>query len=1202
MRPGWLAVMPISHISPHTERARAVRRPGTVVGAAATLALVLTGLSTPPTPSAQAAPGTQAAPGESWYPQQLDSWSTITQRTTTAPESVTNGVTYESESIASIDGNVPIHVVTADTRDDNVRIGAVVSNDSVVDPENETVSSMANRTGAVAGINGGYFDFNASGQADHGEIVDGEIWKSPTANHEGTVSVLRDGTVVYGKQEFSGTVAVEGGPSRALTSVNRLDDARGDGITKITPRLGDVARTWFGGTRVIALGTSDDDGATITITDVTVADSISGEHYGLIGGDAGSAGGRWIQENVEAGTVLTTAQQISPNNDIEQLIQGPGRILKDGAVFDDPINQMPSGLHPESAVGSTADGELVMAAFDGQKTADVALGVGWEQVASYLRSLGVTDAVLLDGGGSTDMVVRRPGDTDASVVNTPSDLAERPVANGLFVYSTATEPGPATDVSVNGDEALSTAAGVVSQVDAFATDAAGNPSADDVQVTVRPSGLGTWEDGRFTGGSSGSGVLLVRSGRVVEPLKVTVSAELNDVSISPARQGLPNGGTQRFTVRGTGRTGPAVTVEPDSVEWQLDRTDLGTIDPATGVFTAADSGNGEVTVTASAGGRTGTATLSIGSVIEPLITADSAADWRLRAEGGATTVPADRLAETTDVPPGSDQERALQVEYAFPDDPSQHRVRLGPNNGAGVQVHLNELGQKPQDAYFTFKIDSPTPQQSWIVLNVADAEGNLLGLWTALSSDDYNRWNTMSKSINRGVFTSYPLTIQDISLVGQFATGADQGTFTFAGMDVSYDVGTPSQETPYEPINPNNPSWLQYVQDASEFKPGGQTFVLGDDGHLVASNPTSASAINVRDMVRRTKGETYQTASGQTVAPLPEEARPEVAVSLGDISDTGLPEDLAFAKAVWEQFDVPLWDVVGNHEISQGAYPQNENFYDVFGQDTHFSFVQGDATFIGLDNSSGSIVNSDPFQVPAEPQYPWLVEQLDEADTPVVFVGLHWPAYDHAPSKTNQFTSRWEAEQFLQIIQNYRLAHPEKHVVVMYGHSRGFANQLTDPQGNPADATTGIPQFTIADIGTQPYVAPDRGGFFHFALFHVNADGTVQYTVEPMLQSVTIDQGTAGDDAAAPRTDTLVAGETKQFTATAVNTGGSDISNPPTMPVADPMSHVWASSDEQVATIDPVTGEVTAVRPGTTTISVTTGGITSSLELTVTQP
>jgi exopolysaccharide biosynthesis protein len=1159
----------------------------------AALAIVLAGWSTPLASMAS------TTPNNSWLPQQLDSWSTITQRTTTTPVPVTNGVTYSSGSIASIDGNVPIHVVTADTRNANVRLGTAVSNDVVVDPKNETVSSMANRTGAVAGINGGYFQVNASGQANDGEIVDGEIWKSPTPNHEGTVSVLRNGSVVYGKQEFSGTVTVEGETNRPLTSVNRLADATGEGITQVTPRLGDVSSTWFGGTHVMALGTSDDNGATIRITSVTTGDSISSQNYGLVGGDAASASGQWLQQNVKVGTVVTTTHRISPNNDIQQMIQGPGRIVKEGAVFQDPVNQLPSGLHPESVIGSTAGGRVIMAALDGQKTADVALGVSWQQVASYMLSLGVKDAVLLDGGGSTDMVVRQPGDTQASVVNTPSDLAERPVANGLFVYSAETAAGPATKASINGGAALSTAAGVVSKVRAFATDAAGNPSSDQVQVSVKPSSLGTWANGMFTAGSAGSGTLTVRAGRAVARVKLTVSAAFDQLSISPAPLGLANGAAQKFTAQGTNGTHPAVMVEPGSVSWQLDRSDLGAIDPGTGVFTAASSGTGEVHITAAAGGRTATAVLSVGSVIRPLITADSAADWQMRAEGGATTVPADHFAETTDVPPGSSQSRALQVQYSFPNDPNQHRVRVSPNNGAGVKADKNELGQVPQDVYFSFKVDSAAPQQSWIVLNVSDAAGHVLGLWTALQPSDYNHWNEMSKSVNRGVFTSYPLTIQDISLVGQFATGANEGTFTFAGMRVGYAVGNPTQTATYTPINPDNPSWLSYTQDPADFRPGGQTFILGDDGHLVAANPGSTSATNIADMVKRTKGESYQTASGQAVAPLPKHARPDVAVSLGDISDTGKPEDLAFAKSQWEQFNVPLYDVVGNHESSQGVFPEKTNFFDAFQQNTHFSFTRGAATFIGLDNSSGSIVGSDPNQQPTEAQYPWFVQQLSAATTPVVFVGVHMPAYDPSPSKTSQFSNRWEAQQFLQIIQDYRLSHPHKHVVVMYGHSRGFADQLTDPQGNPADARTGIPQFTIADIGTPPYVAADRGGFFHFALFHVNKDGTVQYTVEPMLQSMTIDQGTAGADAAAPRTDTLVAGQVKQYTATAVNTSGSDISNPPTMPVADPLSHVWASSDKKVATIDPVTGSVTAVAAGTTTISVTTGGITSSLELSV---
>lgn len=1183
----------------HSLLARRSRR---AAAAIATLALLTGG--------ALAAPlaATAAAPGPEWMPEQLDAWKTITTHERSDDVAVTNGVEHREETIEAVDGRVPINVVTADTGDDNVRVGAQVANDNVLSPENETVSSMAERTGAVAGVNGGYFQINASGQANDGEIVDGEIWKSPTADHEGTIAVRKDGSVVYGPQDFSGSLSVERtSETRELTSVNTLDDAADEGITALTPRLSDVDESWFGGTHMVALGHSEDGGETVTIDEVGPLDSLEGSHYGFVGGDESSKSGAWIAENLEEGDTVSVEAEVSPDDDIAQLIQGPGRILADGEVFDDPAHQMPKDRHPETAVGSTADGELVMVTLDGQKTADVAIGVGWKQVATYLQSLGVTDAVLLDGGGSTEMVVRQPGDTEASVANTPSDKGERPVANGLFVYSEAAEAGAASDVSLHDGEEISTAAGATTLAPAFATDAAGNPAADAVEVTAEPAELGTWEDGSFTAGSPGTGRLVARSGDATASVPLTVTDSFDSFSVSPDRTSLANGETEEFTV--TGRTGdaPAVTLDPAAVEWDVSPGDLGEMEQETGVFTAAGSGGGQATLTATVGGSSASADVAVGEVVEPLIAADTAADWKLSAEAGAKTTPADRAKETTDVPPSSSQSTALTVDYAMPKNSDQHRIRFSPNNGEGVKAGKNKAGQVPENLRFRFKVESESQRQSWIVLNVADAEGHTLGLWTELKASDYNKWTELSKSIHRGVFTSYPLTIQNISYVSSDGTTAAKGKFTLGGMSVTYPAETAGADDEYTPIDPDNPEWLQHEQSAADFQPGGHTFVIGDDGHLVADDPGSTSAKNIETMVARSKGEKTTTSSGQTVEPLPDQARPDTALSLGDISDTGEIEDLEFAKQQWEKFDVPLYDVVGNHEISQGAVPQNTNFYDVFGQDTHYGFQNDQTTFIALDNSTGSVLTSDANQVPEEEQYPWFAEQLDQASTPVVVVGIHMPAYDPSPSKSSEFSDRWEAQQFLQLIQNYRLSHPDKHVLVMYGHMRAFANQLIDPEGQPADAETGIPQFVIGDIGMPPYMAADEGGFYHFGLFHINDDGTVQYTVEPMLQSVTIDQGAGASSAeakaspaAAKKGETLAVGKTRQFTATAVNDAGDNTKSPPRMPVADPMSHTWASSDESVATIDSVSGEVTAVAEGTTTVSVTTGGITDTVELAVT--
>ena len=63
---------------------------------------------------------------------------------------------------------------------------------------------------------------------------------------------------------------------------------------------------------------------------------------------------------------------------------------------------------------------------DGRSTD--ALGLSIPESAAVARALGLRDAVNLDGGGSTTMVV------DGEVINNPSDAAgERPVGDALLI-------------------------------------------------------------------------------------------------------------------------------------------------------------------------------------------------------------------------------------------------------------------------------------------------------------------------------------------------------------------------------------------------------------------------------------------------------------------------------------------------------------------------------------------------------------------------------------------------------------------------------------------------------------------------------------------------------------------------------------------------------------------------------------------------
>jgi hypothetical protein len=69
-------------------------------------------------------------------------------------------------------------------------------------------------------------------------------------------------------------------------------------------------------------------------------------------------------------------------------------------------------FRPRSAIGWNQDGQVwLMASSRGADAADMGMRQGGstaDQMARWLMSLGATDAVLLDGGGSTTMEIKEP--------------------------------------------------------------------------------------------------------------------------------------------------------------------------------------------------------------------------------------------------------------------------------------------------------------------------------------------------------------------------------------------------------------------------------------------------------------------------------------------------------------------------------------------------------------------------------------------------------------------------------------------------------------------------------------------------------------------------------------------------------------------------------------------------------------------------
>ncbi|EKX66461.1 phosphodiester glycosidase family protein, partial [Streptomyces ipomoeae] len=97
------------------------------------------------------------------------------------------------------------------------------------------------------------------------------------------------------------------------------------------------------------------------------------------------------------------------------------------------------GLDDTTSAVRTAAGiadsgrKLLLLALDGATAYRTGLTIA--EVAAVMRKLGSTDAFSLDGGGSSTLVARAPGASAVTVRNHPTDGTERPVPNGIGVFT-----------------------------------------------------------------------------------------------------------------------------------------------------------------------------------------------------------------------------------------------------------------------------------------------------------------------------------------------------------------------------------------------------------------------------------------------------------------------------------------------------------------------------------------------------------------------------------------------------------------------------------------------------------------------------------------------------------------------------------------------------------------------------------------------
>lgn len=194
------------------------------------------------------------------------------------------------------------------------------------------------------------------------------------------------------------------------------------------------------------------------------AGAVAAINGGFFGGGCGSVSllkvdGQLLATNAVARTAFGLDAQNQPMlalvaagrdwPEAAQALGGVPRIVVNGQVDvrvaeEGSTNDFSMTRHPRTAVGITAEGNLLLATIDGRTSAGA--GMRLPELAQWMIWLGAAEALNLDGGGSTTLwTASEPFD---GIVNFPSDngaadhLGERAVANALGVWGTTIDREP----------------------------------------------------------------------------------------------------------------------------------------------------------------------------------------------------------------------------------------------------------------------------------------------------------------------------------------------------------------------------------------------------------------------------------------------------------------------------------------------------------------------------------------------------------------------------------------------------------------------------------------------------------------------------------------------------------------------------------------------------------------------------------------
>lgn len=452
----------------------------------------------------------------------------------------------------------------------------------------------------------------------------------------------------------------------------------------------------------------------------------------------------------------------------EKAISGGGRILENSEITTDGMIIDGKNRHPRSAIGVTADGKTLIAmVVDGR---GISIGATHNEVAAYLLEYGVSDAMHLDGGGSSTLMARDYGKQEVSIVSTPSSSYQRQIINGIGFGSTRVVGDLARIEVVLSAESTFIDNPIGLKVLGF--DSNDNPiSISSEEIVWSLQGL----KGEFTNNNQtfipkipGEAVLTCYYNGFSKKVEFSVSDNVIDITVSPKVLRLNNEETKSYAITGTDSKGKSVRIDPSLMTYKITDETIGSFQ--NGVFySGKKTGISKVTIMYQ--DRTTSAYVVVGEEEEVLESFE--------------TVPYESI-----VYPKETVTSHIEVsEYTFTD-----------TNRGYILYYTFGVSDKAQAAYMAFDGIEIAEKKEKIKLDVyGDGSGNKVKIRLRQASGeavsyelvqhlDFIGWQTFEVSLEENLL--YPLQVERIYVLDEASEYSYSNRVFFDKLRVANSIAT----------------------------------------------------------------------------------------------------------------------------------------------------------------------------------------------------------------------------------------------------------------------------------------------------------------------------------------------------------------------------------------------------------------------------